>query len=90
MLLCKVKSYKLHNSEVHRLRSADVQYTSPSTILFTIDIVSRLHIPRQGVSFSGNEAKFSGLTCSQLKAEIAHRGDNTSVRKNDIGPMLQT
>ena len=28
--------------------------------------------------------KFSGLTCSQLKVEITHIGDNTSVRKNDI------
>ena len=24
------------------------------------------------------------LTCSQLKVEIVHIGDNTSVRKNDI------
>ena len=28
--------------------------------------------------------KFNGLTCSQLKVEIAHIGDNTSVRKNDV------
>ena len=27
--------------------------------------------------------KFTGLTCSQLKVEIAHRGDSTSERNND-------
>ena len=28
------------------------------------------------------DGKFTGFTFSQLKVDIAHRGDNTSVRKN--------
>ena len=37
-----------------------------------------------GDSASNNmvDGKFTGFTCSQLKVEISHRGDNTSVRKN--------
>ncbi len=41
-----------------------------------------LSVPRPDQQHGGR--KFSGLTCSQLKVEIAHIGDNTSVRKNDI------
>ena len=41
-----------------------------------------LSVPRPNQQHGGR--KFSGLTCSQLKVEIAHIGDNTSVRKNDI------
>ena len=31
----------LYNSDVHRLRRADVQYTSPPTMLFTIGLSER-------------------------------------------------
>ena len=33
------QSYIVYNSEIHRLRRADVQYTSPLSMLFTIGIV---------------------------------------------------
>ncbi len=33
---------------------------------------------------NGGQKFDSGLTCSQLKVEIAHIGDNTSVRKNEL------
>ena len=39
-----------------------------------------LSVPRPNQQHGGR--KFSGLTCSQLKVEIANIGDNTSVRKN--------
>ena len=41
-----------------------------------------LSVPRPNQQHGGR--KFNGFTCSQLKVEIAHIGDNTSVRKNDI------
>ena len=33
------QSYTVYNCEIHRLRRADVQYTSPHTMIFTIGYV---------------------------------------------------
>ena len=40
-VLLTTSDYILYNSDVHRLRRADVQYTSPPTMLFTIGLSER-------------------------------------------------